>query len=204
MFELIIASLIGYSLGNFQTSYILGRLFRKIDIRNLGNGNAGASNATKTLGWKYGIIIALLDILKAVLAVIMVRRLFPDSPIFLFTAGFSTMLGHIYPIILGFRGGKGTASLIGMLISIDYRIGLILIFLLVSITIITDYIALATIVVVSILPVLTYLFGYSINSILICIFIALLSIYKHLPNIKNIINKREPGLRETINKKKKK
>lgn len=204
MSKFITAALIGYCLGNFQTSYILGRLVKKVDIRQLGNGNAGASNATKTLGWKYGIIIALVDILKAVLAVAIVRQLYPNSHVLFFVVGFFTILGHIFPILLGFRGGKGTASLIGMVLCIEYKIGILLILLLASITIVTDYIALGTIIVVSLLPILVHLFGYSNHSVIICIFIALLSIYKHLPNIKNIISKKEPGLRDTLKKRRKK
>lgn len=204
MLQFITAALIGYCLGNFQTSYILGKLVKKVDIRQLGNGNAGASNATKTLGWKYGIIIALVDILKAVLAVFIVKKLFPYSYALFFIAGLFTILGHNYPILLRFRGGKGTATLIGMALGIEYKIGILLILLLVCITIVTDYIALGTIIVVSLLPILVYIFGYSVQSVLICIFIAFLSIYKHLPNIKNIINKKEPGLRETLKKRKKK
>jgi glycerol-3-phosphate acyltransferase PlsY len=203
MNEFIITALIGYCLGNFQTSYILGKFLKKVDIRQLGNGNAGASNATKTLGWKYGIVIALMDILKAVFAVAIVRRLYPHSDVLFFLAGLFTILGHVYPVLLGFKGGKGTASLIGMVLGIDYRIGILLFLLLASITIITDYIALGTIIVVSLFPILAYVFGYSTQSVVICIFIALLSIYKHLSNVKNIINKKEPGLRKTIKRRKK-
>lgn len=204
MYEFIIAALIGYCLGNFQTSYILGRLLKKVDIRQLGNGNAGASNATKTLGWKYGIIIALIDIFKAVLAVAIIRKLYPHPQVLFFVAGFFTILGHVYPVLLGFKGGKGTASFIGMVLGIDYRIGVLLIILLASITILTDYIALGTIIVVSLFPILVYLFEYSTQSVAICVFMALLSIYKHLPNVKNIINKEEPSLRGTLNRRKEK
>lgn len=204
MAEFITAALIGYCLGGFQTAYILGKLFKKMDIREYGNGNAGASNATKIMGWKYGIVIALVDILKAILAVVIVREILPESSIFAFTAGLFTILGHVYPVLLKFRGGKGTASLIGMIIGIDYKIAIMLMVTIVFITIVTDYIALGTITIVIILPIAVYIFGYPIQAVFICSGISLLSIYKHLPNVKNIINKEEPGLRGTLKRRRNK
>lgn len=202
MFDYFAAAVIGYCFGGFQTAYILGKLFKKIDIRNHGNGNSGASNATKIMGWKYGIMIALTDIFKAVLAIVLVKALFNESPILLFVTGVFTILGHVYPILLKFKGGKGTACLIGMFLAINYKIAVVLILTLVLITILTDYIALGTIVVVTLLPILVYVFGYPIQTVYICLFITVLSIYKHLPNIKNILHKEEPGIRGTIKKRK--
>lgn len=202
MFDYFTAALIGYCFGGFQTAYILGKIFKKIDIRNHGNGNLGASNATKIMGWKYGIIIALIDILKAVFAILLVKYIFNDSTVLLFVAGVFTILGHVYPILLKFKGGKGTASLIGMLLGINYKIAIIIIITIVLITIITDYIALGTIVVVTMLPILVYVFGYPMQAVYICLFITILSIFKHLPNVKKIIRKEEPGLRGTLKKRK--
>ena len=201
MREIIIVALIGYCLGGFQTAYILGRLFKKIDIRSHGNSNAGASNATKVMGWKYGIVIGLVDILKAVLAVIIAKKLYTDSSsVVLFIAGLFTILGHNYPVLLKFHGGKGTASLVGMMFAINYKIGFVLLASIIIVTLITDYIALGTITMVIILPILISIAGYPIEAVLICVGIALLAIYKHLPNLKNIINKEEPGLRGTLKK----
>lgn len=201
MREFIIVALIGYCVGGFQTAYILGRLFKKIDIRSYGNSNAGASNATKVMGWKYGIVIALVDILKAVLAVIIARNLYTDSSsVVLFIAGLFTILGHVYPVLLKFRGGKGTASLVGMMFAIDFKIGLLLVASIIIVTLITDYIALGTITMVIIMPIIISIAGYPLEAVLICVGIAMLSIYKHLPNVKNIINKKEPGLRGTLKK----
>lgn len=202
MFEYFASAFIGYCFGGFQTAYILGKLFQKIDLRKQGNGNLGASNATKIMGWKYGILIALADIFKAVLAIVLVKTLFRNASILIFVTGVFTILGHVYPILLKFKGGKGTACLIGMLLAIDYKIAVILIITLVLVTIITDYIALGTIVIVTMLPISVYAFGYPIQSVYICLFITILSIYKHLPNVKNILHKQEPGLRGTIKKRK--
>ncbi|MCY6483304.1 glycerol-3-phosphate 1-O-acyltransferase PlsY [Clostridium aestuarii] len=201
--RIIIAAAIGYLLGNVQAAYILGKLVKKIDIREHGNSNAGASNVTTVMGWKYGIITALVDIMKAVVAVLIIEAIWTDSSFLPFIAGIFVILGHVFPIFLGFKGGKGTASIIGMVLAIDYRIAVILIISIIIITIITDYIAIGTIVIVSILPVAIYIANYPMQAVIVCIVIAVLSIYKHVPNVKRIIKKEEIGLKETIRRKKK-
>lgn len=203
----VIVTILGYLFGCFQASYILGKFFGKVDIRTLGNGNAGASNTVVSLGWKYGVAVGLLDIGKAVLSIIIIRlllkSLLPQGhiPFFLYLNGLSVILGHNYPFYMGFRGGKGTASLIGMLSAVDYRIALLGVIAIVVITIATDYIALGTIGLVILFVISTYFFGYSKGCLIIAIILAALSIYNHRSNIINIIQKKETGLRSTMKKK---
>lgn len=203
----VIVTALGYLFGCFQASYILGKLFKKVDIRTLGNGNAGASNTVVSLGWKYGVAVGLLDIGKAVLSIIVIRFLLKNilpqinTPFFLYLNGLSVILGHNYPFYMGFRGGKGTASLIGMLSAVDYRIAIIGVIAIVAITLATDYIALGTISLVIIFVISTFYLGYSKGCIIIAIILAVLSIYNHRKNIINIIQKKEIGLRSTMKKK---
>ncbi len=203
----VIVTMLGYLFGCFQASYILGRLLKKVDIRTLGNGNAGASNTVVVLGWKYGVAVGLLDIGKAILSVIVIRLLLRNilspeqTPFFLYLNGLSVILGHNYPFYMGFKGGKGTASLIGMLSAVDYRIALLGIVAIVAITLATDYIALGTISLVILFVASTFYFGYSKGCIIIAIVLAALSIYNHRKNIVNIIQKKEIGLRSTMKKK---
>lgn len=202
----IIIILIGYIFGCFQSSYIISKYFKKVDIRNLGNGNAGASNTVISLGWKWGVVVAILDIAKAIVSIFIIKVLIKNSfsnnslPFYLYLNGLSVILGHNYPFYMSFKGGKGTASLIGMLIAIDYLIAIIGILSIILITIITDYIALGTIGLVILVIISTALFGYGTNAMLIAILIALLSIYNHLPNINRILKKEEIGLRKTLKK----
>jgi len=206
MDRIFITIIIGYLFGCFQTSYLIGKIFKNVDIRSLGNGNAGASNTTVTLGWKYGILVALIDILKAVVSIMFVTYLLHNvvSNSFLlflkYLNGFFVIIGHNYPFYLRFQGGKGTASLIGMLLTIDIRLGLVGILSIVIATIITDYIAIGTIALVLSFTLGTILLKYNIGSILVAIAITLLSIYNHLPNIKKIIAGTETGLRKTFKK----
>ena len=200
--EVIISSLIGYMLGCFQTAYIIGRTIKRIDIRTEGSNNAGASNVTMVLGWKYGAITAFTDVFKASLAVILAGAIFPGSKELIFIAGASAVLGHIFPFFLKFKGGKGAASLIGMLLAIDLRIASIAILTIVIITLVIDYIALGSIGMFAVLPVLTYVFNYPIICTLIGVGLALLCVYKHKINIERIIKKEETGLRKVVNKNK--
>ncbi|MFA5523240.1 MAG: glycerol-3-phosphate acyltransferase [Tissierellales bacterium] len=203
----VIVTIIGYLFGCFQASYILGKLIKKVDIRTLGNGNAGASNTVVSLGWKYGAAAGLLDIGKAILSIVVIRLLFKtinpegSTPFLLYLNGLSVILGHNYPFYMGFRGGKGTASLIGMLTAVDYRIAILGIITIVAITLATDYIALGTIALVILFAASTFYFGYSKGCIIIAIILAILSIYNHRKNIVNIIQRKEIGLRSTMKKK---
>jgi acyl phosphate:glycerol-3-phosphate acyltransferase len=200
--EVVVSALIGYLLGCFQTAYIVGRVVKRIDIRTQGSNNAGASNVTMVLGWKYGAITAFTDVFKAALAVILVGIIFPGSKELIFIAGASAVLGHIFPFFLKFKGGKGAASLIGMLLAIDLKIAIIAILTIVVITLAIDYIALGSIGMFAVLPVSTYAFNYPIVCTLIGVALALLCVYKHQINIKRIMKKEETGLRRVVNKNK--
>ncbi|SCY42659.1 glycerol-3-phosphate acyltransferase [Alkaliphilus peptidifermentans] len=206
MFIYIITILAGYILGCFQSSFILSKGLKQVDIRNLGNGNAGASNAVISLGWKFGLLVALLDILKAIISLYLIKYLYygnvPSSQLtfLLYLNGLFVILGHNYPFFMGFKGGKGTASLIGMLMMINFSVAIICIFIIFIITIITNYIALGTIGLVIFFVFLTIYLDYGIPSIIISILIAAMSIYKHLPNVKRIREGKEIGLRKAMKK----
>lgn len=196
--DLSISIIVGYLLGCFQSAFFIGKFFEKIDIREHGSNNAGASNVTNVMGWKYGILTAVFDILKGFLAVVLIRALYQENEFLYFIAGISSIIGHIYPIFLRFRGGKGVATLIGMTLAFKPILGIIIILFLVSITIVFDYIALGSVVIFTILPIGLYMYGYSFEYILISILLTLISYHKHRSNIKNIIEGNETGLREVF------
>ena len=134
--ERIICVLIGYAFGLLQTGYIYGKLHH-IDIRKLGSGNAGTTNALRTLGWKAGLITFLGDCFKCVAAVVVATLLYREShtemlPLLAMYAGAGAVLGHNYPFYLGFKGGKGIAATAGLIIS-TVNIWMVLICLLVFI-----------------------------------------------------------------------
>jgi glycerol-3-phosphate acyltransferase PlsY len=186
--------LIGYLLGSFNAAYFLSKA-KGFDIREKGTHNPGASNMTVTLGWSYGIITALLDILKATLAVIVCQRLFPNVEYAGFVGGIASVMGHMYSIFLKFKGGKGFASYMGMLLAIDWKIALVLIVVSALITIITNYIAIATLFTIIAYPIYYYLQNQYTPMLYALIALALIIVYRHHKNIVNIISGKEIGLR---------
>ena len=201
--SIILALIIGYIFGCFQTSYFLSMRFKKKDIRDIGSGNAGASNITSEMGWTFGILTGFCDILKAYIPVKIIILIF-TNPLYqldyMILAGTGAILGHIFPFFMNFRGGKGIACYIGMLLGIDWQIGLLASGFIIIFTIITDFVAVGSILLYIIMPILTY---YNENSdiIIICTVILLfIGLVKHLINIQRILNGNEKGLRSVIYK----
>lgn len=204
----LIVIIIGYLFGCLQWSYFLSKGIFKTDIRTLGGGNAGASNTVVSLGWKWGVLVALLDILKAIVSIALVRYLFKLAIIeggiqHLYLNGLFVILGHDFPFFMGFKGGKGTASLLGMTIAIDYRLGALGFLVIFMVAVLTDYIALGTLSLVTFFILGTIYLKFGFIPVIITIIIASLSFYHHIPNLKAIKNKEEKGLREALRKRSK-
>ena len=200
------AILIGYLFGCFQTSYFISKKFGKTDIREMGSGNAGASNVTSEMGWKFGILTGISDVMKSFLPVKLILFIYPDSYHqleLMAIAGMGAVLGHIYPFFMDFRGGKGIACYIGMLLAIDWPIGLASIVLIILLTIITDYVSIGSILLYIIVPSLAYFTGDYSNIVIGCALILLIvGMAKHWINIQRIMNGTEKGLRSVLHKNK--
>ena len=197
------AVLIGYLFGCFQTSYFISNMVSKKDIREIGSGNAGASNVTSELGWKYGILTGFVDVLKAYIPTQIVLYIFPGAyqPLNLIAlAGTGAVLGHIYPFFLDFRGGKGIACYIGVLLAIDWQIGVITIISLIFITIITDYVAVGSIALYTTIPLLAYYSNHSDVLIYCSVVLFGVGMIKHWINVQRIIGGTETGLRSVFKK----
>jgi glycerol-3-phosphate acyltransferase PlsY len=207
MLNLIFVILLSYLAGAVPNSIIVSKLVRGIDIREHGSGNAGGSNVFRVLGWKYGILVILLDALKGALAVIVVARLYLDSfpfknitPFDDFTlvqiiCGVAAVIGHIWTVFAGFRGGKGIATGLGvliMIVTVDMALALGVFFLVVTFS---RYISLGSIAAAVAVPVILVIreniFGINIqgyHTILpFTIALALLVIYTHRKNIDRLI-----------------
>jgi len=139
----LIAAALGYFLGTSSMTWYLSRL-RGINMRGGGSGNLGASNAVLLMGWKAGVLVALHDIGKSVLAVLLAQMFFRELPYIGAVAGVASVLGHIFPFYLRFKGGKGFASYFGMTLALNWRLALVILVLVVVITLVTDYIVLGT------------------------------------------------------------
>ena len=190
----IIVFLAGYLLGCSNLTYYIAKA-RGLNVRDKGTGNLGASNATILIGWSAGIAVAIHDIGKAALAVIAARLIFPDVPQIGAVAGVASVLGHIFPFYLGFRGGKGFASYFGMTLGLNWKFALILGILIVAVTIISDYLVLGTFTTITVSPVVLGLLSHSLLLTLILLVASFVILYKHRENILRLRNGTEIGLR---------
>lgn len=198
----IITILIGYAFGCIQSAYLLSKIVGKMDIREHGSGNAGASNITAIMGWKYGFIVGLVDILKGIFAVLVVKWLYPNNPDLAFLSGNMAIIGHIFPFYMKFRGGKGVAALVGMMIGVNWKLGLLFALLVVIPALLTDYIVAGSFTTFIALPIVAYLSGYPIAFTLMGVCLTVLCFYLHRGNIQRIINKEELKISTVIKGKK--
>ncbi len=190
----VISLLAGYLLGCFQTSYIIGKR-KHIDIRQHGSGNAGTTNAIRVLGWKFGLLTFLGDVAKAVLAVVVMWQVFDSQTAGLY-AGLGVVLGHNWLVFMKFRGGKGIASSIGILWSIDWRIGAIATIVLAVVILITKYVSAGSILMVITMPV-GFMVFYPGNKefLAIGVLMAVMAIVKHRANIGRLLKGEENKLK---------
>ena len=193
----LIASLLGYILGCSNLAYYISRAAQK-DIRKDGSGNLGASNATILFGWKAGVSVALHDIGKALLAVILAKALFPELEYVGAAAGVAAVLGHIFPFYLKFKGGKGTASFFGLTIALNWKLALAAFLILLLATIITDYIVIGTFSTIVTVPVYIGFFAHNLILAAIVCIASFTIFWKHRENIGRMIRKEEIGLRSTM------
>ncbi len=196
-----ISVLIGYAFGCIQSAYLLGRLFGKLDIREHGSGNAGASNITTIMGVKYGALVGISDVIKGLAAVLIVKGIFPQNPELAFLSGLMAIIGHVFPFYLKFRGGKGVAALIGMMFGLDWKLGVLFVLLLAIPALVTDYIVIGSFTVFTALPVVTYLLGYPVSFVVGSAGLTALIFYLHRGNIKRIIAGDETRIRAVLFKK---
>jgi acyl-phosphate glycerol 3-phosphate acyltransferase len=190
------ALLIGYAFGCLQNGYFLSRRVADIDIRDYGSGGAGMTNVTRVLGFRWGVIVLLADMAKAVLAILLVTLLFRcrcgDCYIHPgLYAGLGVVLGHDFPFYLKFKGGKGVASTLGLLLMLDWKIALIVYAVTFLIAFFIKYISVASLTMSVIIPVLFAAFGYDWEVITVTGFLCVLSWYMHRGNIKRLIKGEE-------------
>ena len=196
----IIVIVILYFIGSISPSKIITKKVLGVDIREVNSKSAGTSNAVMTLGVKYGSLVGLLDLIKGLVPVLILRIIFPDNDIIWFVGGLSAVVGHIYPIHMGFHGGKGTATFGGVLLAVAPVYALILIVLFAILTVVLDYIAVSTLIVIILVPIGMYFDDYSYISIVLVILYVFLSFHKHFINFKRIYKREEIGLKAAFSK----
>lgn len=205
---IIMLILSGYLIGSFHGSFI-AQWLSGVKVKEQGLKNSGASNATIVLGWKYGSLVALFDIGKGLIAVLLLQFILFSTSLtieskfsLLFLLGVAIIIGHNYPIWMKFDGGKGTASLIGIMFAIDWRMGMVGFALLIFVTLITDYLLVGVLFLYLTLCGYAFWFTEGFWSSFIAIILFLLAIWKHTENVLRITNGTEPLVSSVLKKKK--
>lgn len=208
MFLLATIIVLSYLIGSIPTSIIVTKAVKGVDIRDHGSGNAGGTNVMRVLGWKYGMLVIILDALKGVLAVVIVARMhygampfqnltpFDDFTLVQIIAGISAVIGHIWTVFAGFRGGKGIATALGMLLMIVTIDMLIAIGVFVLVVGIFRYISLGSILGAVAVPVALIvrenIFNVDVQGyhtlLPFLIGISVLVIYTHRKNLSRLLN----------------
>lgn len=153
MLPYIVTILGAYLIGCSNMALYLSR-WKGVNLRAGGSKNLGASNAFALMGWKAGLLVAVHDIGKAVLAVELSKWIFPAVPLLGFIAGVACVLGHMFPFYLKFKGGKGFASYLGMILAINWKVALCILAAVVILTVLTDYIVVGTVTSVVSFPII--------------------------------------------------
>ena len=197
--ERLICVAIGYLFGLFQTGYIYG-MINHVDIRKHGSGNAGTTNALRTLGWKAGVLTFIGDCLKCVLAVVLVRMIYAEEShveLLAIYAGFGAVLGHNFPFYLNFKGGKGIASTAGLILAVNPLMFLIVAIVFIAIVWFTQYVSLASLIIMVLFVIQVVIHGqmggfgltngelYEFYAIVVVL--AALAFWRHRANIKRLV-----------------
>lgn len=196
----ILVCLLGYLLGCSNMALYLAK-WKKVDLKSHGSGNNGASNAVIVLGWRAGVLTALHDIGKAALAVALAGWLFPQLTYGREVAGVACVLGHVFPVFFGFRGGKGFAAYLGMTLVLNWKLALLLMLAVAVITLVADYIVFGTFTTVCAVPLYQGIAGHSLIAALILAAASAVIVWKHWENLRKITEGTEIGLRGTLSKK---
>ena len=184
--EILIISILSYLVGSIPFGFILTKVFLKKDIRNIGSGNIGATNALRTGNKSIGYTTLFLDIIKAVIPIIYLKLNYTD---YIFIASLCIFLGHVFPIWLKFKGGKGVATYVGILFSINLYIGLVFIGVWFVAFLISKYSSLSSLFASLSVPI--YLFIFTNQSFIFFSIMFILIFYTHRENIKRLKNKEE-------------
>ena len=185
--ELILIISCSYLMGSIPFGYLLTKIFLKKDIRDIGSGNIGATNALRTGNKLIGYSTLSLDVIKAVLPVIFVKFNYPE---YIYVSSLSVFIGHVFPLWLKFKGGKGVATYVGILFCINILFGLLFISTWLILYFIFKYSSLSSLLATLSIPAYI-LFFLSGQNIIFFLIIFVLIFYTHKENVKRLINKEE-------------
>lgn len=184
--------IVGYLIGSIPFSYIVGRLWAGIDIRRCGSGNVGMTNVWRNAGPAAGLTALILDLGKGMLAVWLARQFGNDLVVAL--SGIAVLVGHSWPVFLGFKGGKLVATGVGVITAISPPVGIIAMLIWILVTGVTRYVSVGSITTIASIPFLMFAFSLGPPFLALGVFAAFFVVYKHIPNIKRLLAGTEPKI----------
>jgi glycerol-3-phosphate acyltransferase PlsY len=189
--DIFLIPVLSYLIGSFSSAYVVGQVFKKIDIRNHGSGNAGATNALRIMGRKLGVMTFFMDFAKGIIAVLVGLELGGYNGGIL--AALFAVLGHNWPIFFKFKGGKGIATTIAAMAMLQFPITLISVIVGVLTAAISRYVSLGSLVFLTVLFALTFtgLSNGGVITSIITFILMILGYYRHKGNIKRLIEGNE-------------
>lgn len=185
-----IAIFIAYLLGSISSAVIVARMMSLPDPRSLGSGNPGATNVLRTGNKKAAAITLFGDLLKGLIPVLLATWLHFES-LAVCAVGLAAIIGHMYPVFLGFKGGKGVATTLGVLFGVSWPLAIGWIFVWILVAKISAYSSLAALIATILLPIAALLLNYPQAVVLLTMMISLLVVWRHRGNIKNLISGKE-------------
>ncbi len=189
----VLVGLVAYLIGSISFAIIFSKKFAGFDVRERGSNNAGTTNVLRTVGKKAAALTLICDILKGVVAVLLAMLAAniwqeADGELLKYLAGLMAIIGHTFPVYYGFKGGKGVATSLGVLLVVNPQIGIICLVFALIIMIATRMVSLGSVLAATLFPILTVFMVDSFSAKVISILIALLVIFNHRSNIKRLKN----------------
>lgn len=198
----LIIIIVAYLLGNISTSYIVAKKLAGVDIRTQGSGNAGSTNVLRTLGKKAGALTFIGDVLKGLIAVLLAKFIayiaHLDQATCAYLAVVAVVLGHNYPVFLGFKGGKGVATSLGSMLGMNPIIALTCLGFFIIIVAITKYVSLGSILGIGLSPIIMMI-NHNNKGVLVTLFLTISVVLTHKENIKRLLKGTERKIGEKKN-----
>ena len=201
IYSALVSALLAYLLGSISTSIIVSKLFGEKDIRKKGSGNAGATNTLRVVGAKAAVLVVVGDAIKGVVSVLLARVIssgvfgIENDTLSVYVASVAVIIGHVYPLYFGFKGGKGIMTSIAVIFMLDWRIGLILFGVFVVMLILFNYVSLGSCTGALVYPFAVYfMHNGDIAFFVSAVVVSFIAIFKHRTNIARLLKGTESKL----------
>lgn len=197
MVKIALAAILAYLIGSFNSAYFFTNFIKKTDIRKYGSGNAGATNVMRVLGFKVAFFVFLSDVLKGVLAVLLGRLI--AGNIGGYVGGIAVVVGHNWPVFLGFKGGKGVATSFGAIMTISPVIAVLSLIIGIAVISISKYVSLGSIIGAFTFLIFNIIYYSSLNMLIFAILLTAMVVFQHRANIKRLLNGTESKFGQKTN-----